>query len=115
MDKLERCILNSRSLLSLHYVFKNLNGMAHIEEQEIRLIKNSIIKIKNIKNEKFFTSISSIFESYNRMINHKLRLKTLYSEQFDRTNENHNSLLLSIWERLKKNRDINMIDKRWCN
>ena len=111
---LEKCVVNSRELVDIHKNFKNRTDDEIFPEEEIQKITNKIIKIKFIKDEKFNLSLAMILNSYNNLISHRLKIRALYKETFDPQINEHREILFRIWENLKKNREINLIDKKWC-
>ncbi len=48
------------------------------------------------------------------ILTHKLNLIDYFKEKFDNKNSEHTELLFKIWEILNGNRDIKLIDPRWC-
>jgi hypothetical protein len=108
-------VLNSRELVEIHKNFKNRNHDQHFPEEEIEKLTDKIGKIKFIKDEKFNLSLLMILNSYNNLIAHKSNIGKLYKETFDPLCNEHREILFKIWENLRKNRDINLIDKKWCN
>jgi hypothetical protein len=53
--------------------------------------------------------------NYNNLLKHKEEIRELYKEKFDNTKKEHIQILFKIWEMLKQNNDITLIDKRWRN
>jgi hypothetical protein len=43
----------------------------------------------------------------------KADLKELYQEKFNSENRDHRNMLIQVWEKLKGNTDIELIDKKW--
>lgn len=58
--------------------------------------------------------MKEIIESNNRLLAHKEKLKEYYTEKFDQENKEHIYTLFRIWEVIKGNKEINLIDKKWC-
>jgi hypothetical protein len=44
----------------------------------------------------------------------KNELKELYHEKFNKEEKNQTDMLFNLWEKIKGNRDIDLVDKKWC-
>lgn len=90
------------------------NGIREIDE--INRIVDYIIRVKNIKiSENIFRiRMVKLLKNNNNLIQHKINLRNLYKEKFDSNKQEHVEILFKIWENLKGNRDIQLIDNRWC-
>jgi hypothetical protein len=52
--------------------------------------------------------------TYNAVILHKNKLREYYKEKFDCNNKEHVNILISIWKTLKFNKEVNLVDRKWC-
>jgi hypothetical protein len=111
LNHLASCILNSNELQNIHIL---LNKNSIISNENIEKILNTIREVKKIDDKNFYKKTKEILECKNRLIMHKEKLKEYYTEKFDSQNKEHTYLLFRIWEVIKGNKDINLIDKKWC-
>ena len=66
--------------------------------------------MKNIFNPLFNAALLKILDNYNRLVEHKLSIQKLCKEKFDKNNRENVQILLKIWEILKGNTNIELID-----
>jgi hypothetical protein len=85
-----------------------------LNEEEMNKIVNTIITVKKINDNFFKNQLFKLIKNYNKLIENKKRIRELYKEKFDKDNKQHVEILYQIWEILKGNRDIELIDQRWC-
>jgi hypothetical protein len=111
----ENCILNSRQLESLHKYFK-FDDLVETEKiiNTIKQVKQINTGPNNTYNNNFELALRKILTKQEKLNKMKQDLKELYQEKFNREDQNHKAMLFQLWEKLKGNNDINLIDKRWC-
>jgi hypothetical protein len=56
-----------------------------------------------------------LLNNHSRLVAQKAELRNYYKEKFDHNEESHIKMLIAIWEKIQKTRDINLVDKRWRN
>ena len=105
--------MNSQQLKALHKHFECSDENVFNEEQTEKVL-SSINKIKKMNDLIFNKYFNEIIMNFNQLQLHKEKLKQYYREKFDPLNKEHFHMLMKVWENLKGNTDINLVDRKWC-
>lgn len=111
---LKQCLMNSRQLSSQIKKFLESDEEDINNQERIEKMLNIINRVKGIRNPEFSDRFLRIMNSYFKVKEYKAEIKALYKEKFDIENKEHFEMLIKIWEILKGDRDIQLVDQKWC-